>query len=134
MTKSTEKIRVPKKITTENCFAKPHTWHNGETLAHKSRTLFHPTEKELDDQIFNLDATIAGFLLPRMIYFRDKNYGCPPIFETLEEFTKAINMVIKWLYLFANFDSNDIDSDPIATKEYEDGKKMFIAILEHLWL
>lgn len=97
---------------------------------------FNPAE------VWSLDYTIARFILPRLIYFKENLHGCPSslIDEPLDEnscnkghekWELILDKMIKAFYLLANYDWYDYrKKDQEAIKE---GLNLFAQYFTNLW-
>jgi hypothetical protein len=104
--------------------------------AFKNTYGFSPTE------VWSLDYTIARFVLPRLIYFRDNLNGCPSSFiedplnsESCnaghEKWEEALNKMIKAFYLLANYDWFDYRQKDRET--IKEGLELFAKHFTNLW-
>ena len=65
-------------------------------------------ERGFDDtELWNLDTTIAGFILPRLIEFRKKTDGYPEEFDSFEEWDCVIEKMIQSLDFHLNMEKYD---------------------------
>ena len=81
-----------------------------------------------DSETWSLDTTIASFLLPRLIRFKEVNNGYPALFDKSEEWDAVLDKII---YSFSCVLVEDFEDyqDP----EYIEGLTLFARYLTHLW-
>jgi len=142
-----EPVIVPEKITMENVFLEKDRFENfsqenkNGLLNHHSKLFFHPTEKQLDDQCFNLCSVLAGFLLPRLIFFRDHSPGLityPTQKEIEEDFEGVqkknddlINFIIEGFWLELN--SCQIERTPEQEEKCKEARRLFAEYWGRFW-
>jgi hypothetical protein len=81
-----------------------------------------------ESETWNLDETIARFILPRLKYFRDTTMGHPGDYKTYELWQKDIDIMIRAFEIVVE---NDFDLK--VNKEYEEGIELFSKKFTHLW-
>lgn len=82
-----------------------------------------------DSEIWNLDYTIAKFVLPRLKRFRKVN-GCYPPDETPKSWDKKLD---KMIYAFHIYSEYNVNYDNVNWKEVIEGLKLFGKHFFHLW-
>ena len=84
-----------------------------------------------DKETWNLDYTIAKFILPRLKRFRDVTICYPPELKSFDEWQKILDKMI-W-----SFESmiNDYDDalDPEQSKKQQEGLDLFSKYFADLW-
>jgi len=88
-------------------------------------------ERGFDDtELWNLDATIAEFILPRLKRFRDIVVGYPGNLNSQDEWYAILDKMIKALEITTSnmklLSNKDHDSQ-------EEGLKLFAEYFNHLW-
>lgn len=69
-------------------------------------------ERGFDDtELWNLDLTIANFILPRLKVFREQTNGYPSKFNAMEEWTKILDEIIEGLELYKDKFDWDMKND-----------------------
>ena len=69
-------------------------------------------ERGFDDtELWNLDLTIANFILPRLKVFREQTNGYPSKFKAMEEWTKILDEIIEGLELYKDKFDWDVKTD-----------------------
>lgn len=89
--------------------------------------------KITNEEVWDLDVTLAKYILPRLIKFKNINTnGYPVIFNSLEEWHKVIDKMIwsfeKQLNNAWNYNSLDEES-----KIYLEGVHLFAEYFSDLW-
>lgn len=86
-------------------------------------------------ELWNLDFTIAAFVLPRLKEFRDNLMSYPSIFKNIEEWRAVLDKII-YSFEYTCFDL-EFEGTEIEQKEnykrYEDGLKLFGEYFSGLW-
>jgi len=96
-----------------------------------------------DKQVWSLDTTIAEFVLPRLRTLKMLTHGYPEGFDSMEEWSKAIDKMI-WSFEFAlkdygseDFDHNDYENwkkkNDKRTERYKEGMRLFAEYFWNLW-
>lgn len=94
--------------------------------------------------IWNLDYTIASFLLPRMAFFAEKHSSFPCSIDQIDrngkiinedkirtEYQRKLETIVEGLYLYLTTDTNPMTEKQEQT--WEDAKKYLMEIFESLW-
>ena len=86
-----------------------------------------------DSELWNLDYTIASFVLPRLKRFKELNTGYPATL-TEDSWDKILDTMIEAFELKVN-DSDDrtLEEDKIVDKKMQEGFKLFGKYFLHLW-
>lgn len=74
-----------------------------------------------DSELWALNTTIARFILPRLIAFRDNYWEHPPIHLTAEEWKEILNKMIAAFDIYLNYSSKLTKSEDYIRKCYERG-------------
>ena len=82
-----------------------------------------------DSELWSLDKTISGFILPRLKSFREKHSSSPKNISS-QEWNNIIDKMITAFELI-NSDKEDISHDEY--KQIECGLKLFAKHLKNLW-
>ena len=87
-----------------------------------------------DEEIWNLDNTIAKWLLPRLKYLKENTCGYPPDLKTFEEWQDILQKMINAFELY-NSDSNKFDLKQLKTEQeiIEEGIHLFGKYFGYLW-
>lgn len=86
-----------------------------------------------DSETWNLDATIASFILPRLKRFKVVNRGYPPSL-TEEEWNNIIDkMIFSFEYILDDSIDDSPDSRSKKYEQYKEGIKLFAEYFHHLW-
>lgn len=92
-------------------------------------------ERGFDDtETWNLDYTIASFILPRLKRFKEVSNGYPGTM-TFEEWQDILDKIINAFELKANEDetSYTIEEDEANCKKIQEGLNLFAKYYSHLW-
>ena len=83
------------------------------------------------EEIWNLDHTVAVYILPRLVYFRDNHCGYPYRCDSEQQYNEILDKIIDGFYLKVTKDSLYwTDSE----KElWETAKKLFAECFDTLW-
>lgn len=82
-------------------------------------------------ELWNLDHTIATFILPRLIKFRETNQGHPGIFESQEQWNEVLDkMILAFKKILEEFDTVDITNED----GIEEGLELFAKYFRSLWI
>lgn len=113
-----------------------------------------PFRKVKDSELWNLDLTIAKFILPRLIRFKEFENSHPINFKSVEEWNEVVDKMI-WSFEFAKggyevstsanlypveeygerFDFKEYkEKQEDAFKRYEEGMKLFAEYFSDLWI
>jgi len=88
------------------------------------------TEQDRDD-LFNLDRTIAEWVLPKLIKFREVTPSYPGSCESLEEWRGILDKMISSFRIV-------VDSVALGSaeedKEFDEGMRLFAEYFRALWL
>lgn len=92
-----------------------------------------------DSELWNLDSTIVGFILPRLKAFRDVGFGYPSSVETMEEWTKILDKMIKGFEYY--LDEKLGEDKKLSAKDnlinhnkiVEEGLDLFCKYFYNLW-
>ena len=104
-------------------------------VAFKERHGFSP------DECWNLDDTMAEFLLPRLRYFRNHTIGYPRLIKSFEQWTAILDKIIwsfeqrlkhGWLPKDEYLQEIGLSRD-VYEKRYRQGLKLFGKWWEALW-
>ena len=86
-----------------------------------------------DSELWNLDYTIASFVLPRLKRFKELNTGYPAIL-TEDSWDKILDTMIEAFELKVNDnDDRTLEEDKIVDKKMQEGFKLFGKYFLHLW-
>lgn len=83
-----------------------------------------------DDEIWNLDISLAKLILPRLKRFKEIKGGYPGGM-TLDKWEEILNQMIYAFEKSAN--RFEWDCDPEITKEVQKGLSLFAQYYGHLW-
>jgi len=86
-----------------------------------------------DDDLWNLDGTIARFVLPRLQRFRDIEAGFPGCFEEAREWHKILDKMIYAMDHLANGKQYEGDYDQQKAQKVQEGCKLFGKWFQSLW-
>lgn len=114
-----------------------------EDKNYKKSKKFHKKNGFYYEETWNLDSSIAAFVLPRLIYFRDNFQGVPLDYctyeedgytvtnmtEAVENWKKDIATMIEAFYYIIKDDYNDKKHKDIIKK----GLKLFSKKFQNLW-
>ena len=92
------------------------------------RVLFHPTDDECYDQCYNLDCTLAAFLLPRLVWFRKHRTGTP-CGTSRKKYDEVLDAIIEGLWVRVN-EPSYLTRDPRVEKAV----RLLWRYWESLWL
>lgn len=88
-------------------------------------------ERGFDDtELWNLDVTIAEFILPRLKKFREVCFGYPGDLNSQEEWHSILDKIIKAMEII------DSDDKILSQKDFllkEEGLKLFAEYFSNLW-
>lgn len=86
-----------------------------------------------DDSLFSFDSTVGKFMVPRLIAFKEINFGCPSTL-TMEEWEDILDkMIFAFRYSYSNKKYEyPIDQELYAS--YEEGMELFKTYFHHLWI
>lgn len=90
------------------------------------------TKKQLYNDCFNLDITIAEFVIPRLIHFRDNCIGYPSEFRSIKSWKKCLTKMIISFELLASDDIFMFTEK--QKKQCDEGLQLFAKYLYGLWL
>ena len=82
-------------------------------------------------EVVNLDVTLARFILPRLIKFKEESMGYPYPFQTMEEYYIVLDKMIKAFSLILDFERNETKEEDKIIKE---GLKLFAEHFTSLWI
>ena len=116
---------VPENISQDNAFKDTY-----KLTTSYAKVLFQPTDNNLYDQCFNLDMTIKGFLLPRMIHLRDNCMGSPNGIS-FRAYEKMLNKIVRGLWIDLNITIYDRTKEQI--EEVKIGRKLFYKWFDSFW-
>ena len=79
---------------------------------------------------WNLDVSIAYYVLPRLIYIRAKEYGYPSEFDSIEPWNKILDKVIA---AFTYMTEDDFFIINPHREEIDEGLDLFRKYFFHFW-
>jgi hypothetical protein len=106
-----------------NCFTS-----EADTSVRGRGPLFFPNPRALDQQCFNLDNTIACFILPRLVYFRENILSTPSLMS-VEEWRDILDKMIRAFWIEVNIDDPDENQDD----QVQEGLDLFRIHFRSLW-
>ena len=85
-----------------------------------------------DTEIWNLDNTIAFFILPRLKRFRKKTHSYPTNFKSLKKWKKTLKKIIIAFELLLKKETYELNEK--ETKQVKKGLNLFSKFFTHLWI
>lgn len=86
-----------------------------------------------DTELWDLDDTIARFVLPRLKAFRNYTKGYPQDFSSFEEWQAAIDKMIRAHEIKILEQEMFIDDNEKLVKEMKEGYNLYFEYHSHLW-
>jgi hypothetical protein len=86
------------------------------------------------NELVNLDATIANFIIPRLQAFRDITQTYPSDLNTHDEWLAELDSMIDAFILVAGLTDDSFITASLPTQDSRPGLRLFVNRLEHLWL
>ena len=86
------------------------------------------------EELVNLDATIAAFIIPRLIAFRDTTDSYPADLDDMGEWHDELDSMIAAFQLVANLTDPNTITASLETQDSRPGLRLFAERLGHLWL
>lgn len=103
--------------------------HVDSTTSEEKKDLYHKQllERGFDDtELWNLDYTIAQFVLPRLKRFREVNKGYPALLKTEDSWDEKLDEMIAYFQAY-------VDNNDEALEEHKEGITLFAEWFNHLW-
>ena len=89
-----------------------------------------------DEDLWSLDITLAKYILPRLIRFKETNINSyPPDFKSVDEWHNVIDKMIKAFEIVVKDDWRYVGHEEAEkkNKEYQDGINLFAEYFTELW-
>ena len=91
------------------------------------------SKKSKDEDLWNLDITIAKLVLPKLIRFREKTCSFPANLSKFEEWHKILNkMIYSFSMIKDRFKKKAFYSNK-EIKKIDQGLKLFVKYYHDLW-
>jgi len=91
------------------------------------------SKKRKDEDLWNLDITIAKFILPKLIKFKEKTFCFPCSLNDVKEWHKILDKMIYSFSMIKNTFKEDGFYSNEEIKKIDQGLRLFAKYYHDLW-